>query len=374
MNKTLSAFDSQKFRFWSFVSMFLLVFVHAYNLNERYLQPWSVVSEPLGFNSFFQLLTANALFRFRIPMLFIISGYLYALHDEKPYGQRTRKRFRTLFLPYLTWSAMGLLFVYLLESFPYGHAAVGATHMMQMSEHTIFLHDYSWSDVLIRWIFAPVPFQLWFIRVLFIYNLAYPALRWCVTTRARTVFFPIVIILWLITFGFPFFEGEGLFFFSLGIWMQKTGFDIDTPKKWWKPLPWALVFIGVSCIKTTLAFYLDNREVSQAILLMLLHKLVVFSGLIAAWFGLNGLVRYFMERRWFVKLSAFSFMIYALHAPLITFAIDPVFAWVKNIPNYRLLTYIFLPLMVIAISIAVGWLLRTLVPKVYGFLTGETGL
>ena len=33
----LAAFNPQKFRFWSFVSMFLLVFVHAYNLNISYL-------------------------------------------------------------------------------------------------------------------------------------------------------------------------------------------------------------------------------------------------------------------------------------------------------------------------------------------------
>lgn len=374
MNYQLTAFDSQKFRFWSFVSMVLLVFVHGYNLNERYLQPWSTVNEPITFTTYFEFLTANALFRFRIPMLFIISGYLYALHDHKPYGQRAKKRFRTLFIPYLLWSAIGLLFTYWLETFQYGRNAVGATYMLQIDEHRMFLHDYTWWEVLVRWILAPVPFQLWFIRVLFIYNLAYPAIRWLVTTKARFYFFPIVIILWLLTFGIGIIEGEGLLFFSLGIWMQKYGFDINTPKSWWKPLPWLMIFLITSFVKTTMAFYMNVQSFTDAIPFIILHKLIVFSGLIAAWFGLNEVVKWFMQQRWFVKLSAFSFMIYALHVPLITYAIDPVFALTDQWQLYRLITYIGLSLVVILFCIVSGWLLRTILPKVYSVLTGERGL
>jgi len=374
MSYNLTPFDSQKFRFWSFVSMILLVFVHGYNLNERYLQPWSTVHEQMTFTTYFELLTANALFRFRIPMLFIISGYLYALHDNKPYRQRTRKRFRTLFVPYLLWSAVGLIFTFWLETFAYGKTAVGSTHMMQIDEHRMYLHEYKWWEVMLRWILAPVPFQLWFIRVLFIYNLAYPAIRWLVITKAKFIFFPLVIIMWLLTFGIGIIEGEGLFFFALGIWMQKTGFDIDTPKRWWKPLPWLIIFLVASFAKTTLAFYLDNEVITQAMILLLLHKLVVFSGLIAAWFGLNIVVKTFMQQRWFVKLSAFSFMIYALHVPLITYAIDPVFALVNHWSLYRLITYISLPLLVIVLCISIGWMLRKIVPSVYKVLTGERGL
>jgi len=374
MHTTLSAFNSRKFRFWSFVSMVLLVFVHGYNMNQRYLQPWSVVEEPMTFNAFFQLLTANALFRFRIPMLFIISGFLYAMHDSKPYGERTKKRFRTLFMPYLLWSAIGLLFTYLLEMFPYGKAAVGATHMMQIDETRLYLHEYKWWEVAGRWIIEPVPFQLWFIRVLFIYNLAYPAIRWCVTTRARYVFFPIVIFLWLTTFGMGILEGEGLFFFALGIWMQKRDFDIVTPKKWWRLLPWMIVFIVASLVKTWLAFYFHSGGFFQWLIFSLLHKLIIFSGLITAWFGCNALVRYCMDRPWFVRLSAFSFMIYGLHVPLITYAIDPVFAVVNDWPHYRLIIYIFLPLAVILFCVGIGWILRRIWPQLYGLLTGGRGI
>mgnify|MGYP000523530522 CR=1 FL=1 len=35
------------------------------------------------------------------------------------------------------------------------------------------------------------------------------------------------LLMWLGTMGFVFFEGEGLLFFSLGVWMQKAGFNIE---------------------------------------------------------------------------------------------------------------------------------------------------
>ena len=92
----LSAFNSQKFRFWSFISLALLVFVHGYNLDQSYLQPWIIPGEPLTVTGFTEYWPANGIFRFRISILFIISGYLFAVSDHKPYKARSVKRVRTL--------------------------------------------------------------------------------------------------------------------------------------------------------------------------------------------------------------------------------------------------------------------------------------
>ena len=369
----LSAFNSQKFRFWSFVSMFLLVFVHGYNLNISYLQPWTTPGEPLTFTSFTEYWLANGLFRFRIPMLFMISGYLFALGDHKPYKQRSAKRVRTLLYPYLIWSAAGLLLTFVLELYPYSRNIVAATQMMQVDETRVLLHQYHWYEVIARWVFAPVSYQLWFIRVLLIYNLAYPALRWCVThATGRWIFFSLAFLMWLATAGFGLVEGEGLLFFSLGIWMQKTNFDIDIPNKWLKPKFWFLVFILFSVIKTVLAFNPPFSGIEPV--LALLHKLVVLSGLISAWYGCNTLVKYCMGKKWFVWLSAFSFMIYVLHAPLVLYATKAVFLQVSDWYGYRILTFVLLPLCLIALSVITGALLRKLLPGVYSFVTGGRGL
>jgi hypothetical protein len=58
---------SDKFKFVSFLSMVLLVYVHGNNLNNRYVLPFTVVDEQLTFNTFVQYFLANGIFRFRIP-------------------------------------------------------------------------------------------------------------------------------------------------------------------------------------------------------------------------------------------------------------------------------------------------------------------
>jgi fucose 4-O-acetylase-like acetyltransferase len=372
----LSDFVSRKFRFWSFISMVLLVFVHGYNLDIRYMQPWTIPGQSMTLTAFTEYFLANGIFRFRIPMLFIISGFLFALHDQKPYKQRTNKRLRTLLLPYLIWSAIGIIFTLILESFPVGRELVSGSHIVQIDDTRQLLHDYHWYELLFRWIFIPIPYQLWFIRVLLIYNIAYPAIRWCVTNRTgRWIFFSVAILMWLGTMGFVFFEGEGLLFFSLGLWMQKTDFSIEDPGRWFRPLWWGVAFVTLAAIKTVLAFegalFLGNAITP---VLVILHKSVILSGLIACWFGLNPLVCWCMNRKWFAWLSAFAFIIYAMHAPLVAYLINPVLALLSPLPVTHILAFILLPLAIITLSISTGALLRMMSPKVYGLLTGGRGL
>src|SRR3954470_931772 len=104
----MNRFLSQKFRFYSFISISLLLYVHGYNLNDTYLTPFSSVKEPLTYTTFIEYFLANGALRFRIPLLFIISGYIFALQDYKPYPERIKKRFLTLIVPFLIWSAVGL--------------------------------------------------------------------------------------------------------------------------------------------------------------------------------------------------------------------------------------------------------------------------
>jgi len=369
----LSAFNSQKFRFWSFVSMVLLVFVHGYNLNESYLQPWTIPGEPLSFTTFTEYWLANGIFRFRIPMLFIISGYLFAMNDYRPYKQRVGKRVKTLLYPYLIWSAVGLLLTFILELFPLSKIIVEATRMAQIDNTRILLHQYHWYEWLARWIFFPISYQLWFIRVLLIYNLAYPLIcRWVLHPTGKWIFFSFAVLFWISTGGLILIEGEGLLFFSLGVWMQKNNFDIDKPNKWLKTEYWFLIFICLSVLKTVLAFEVHFSALGPV--LLLLHKSVVLSGLISAWYGCNGLVKYFMSKNWFNRLSAFAFMIYVMHAPAVVYATKAIFIHMNHFYSFRITTFILLPIFIISTIIFTAFLIRKFLPKVYSLVTGGRGL
>lgn len=367
----MNEFLSRKFKFYSFVSMLLLVFVHAYNLNNSYLQPFTVVEEPMTFSAYAEYFLANGLFRFRIPMLFAISGFLFAAHDAKPYGTRMKKRLRTLGIPYLCWSAFALLLTFIWQQFPATAQAVSQAQLDQMGDNRPY-SEIGMGGILFRWLLAPVAFQLWFIRSLLVYNALYPLLLKAVL-KIPKIWFPVVGFLWLTTFGLFFIEGEGLLFFTLGIAIQKSSFDIDHAPRWLRVNIWAPVFIISAALKTWLAFQF-GWDITSFIILSLLHKICVFSGLVTVWYGCNKLVSYFMNRKWFVWFSAFAFMIYAMHVPLVNYSTRIVFTYFGNMPNLRLVTFIVLPIIIIACCVLAGAVLRKVFPKIFALATGGRGL
>jgi len=81
-----------------------------------------------------------------------------------------------------------------------------------------------------------------------------------------------------------------------------------------------------------------------------------------------------MQKKWFVWTSAFSFIIYALHVPLINYTHQLILPYIKTVALYRLADYLLLPVLITGISIATGALLRAAMPKVYSVLTGGRGL
>ncbi len=363
----LSPILSQKFRFWGFVSMLCLVAVHGYNLDERFLEPFTLIREPLRFTTFFEYFTANGILRFRIPMLFAISGYLFALGDTVPHTDRVQSRLRTLLVPYILWSGIGLGLTFVLEQFLPTQGMVRAANLSQP------IANYSFPDVLNRLLMFPIPFQLWFIRVLLVYNLAYPLLMRAAVNGTK-IWFPIITLIWMILpihLGFA--EPEGLLFFTLGIWLQKSHFNLEERPKFVNPILLGSAWILLTGAKTVAAFYLPHHT-ATFLGLHALHRVCEGLGLVVAWFCLDGIVRWSMAQTWFRWSSAFSFMIYALHVPLLNYLLQPAFELWSGFPMFRLQVYILLPLVVILFCISVGALLRRFVPTVYGVLTGGRGV
>lgn len=368
----MQTFTGIKFRFYAFISMLLLVFVHGYNLENTYLQPFTCVEEPLNITTFAEYFLANGVFRFRIPMLFLISGFLYALHDGKPWKQRMGKRLRTLAIPYFIWSAVGMLITLIWQYFPFTMQFVQQAQLDQLGNNNPYW-EMSWKQLLERWTLAPIAFQLWFIRVLLIYNALYPFLKW-VTQKAAPIWFLIIGFFWLVTASVYFLEGEGLFFFSLGIWLQKKHNWVEIKPKWiYMPAVW-IAFIGSAIVKTILAFQLAPWSGSSFWILSILHKTTELTGLIAVWYGLDKLVSWYQQRSWLVWMSSFSFIIYALHNPLINFVMRLTTNFTQGFAYHRLFNFLVVPMFVILFCIAFGAIFRFVFPKAYAFTTGGRGL
>jgi len=368
--------------------MLLLVYVHGYNLQETYLRPTTYPYEALTPTAFVEYLFSNGLLRFRIPMLFAISGFLFALGDAAPYGARIRKRLGTLVVPYLLWSLIGFGTIFgLAHAGPALSAATAATHLNLFDDPTFFSTAAWWEYVLFFTFSSPVAFQLWFLRALFFLNLMYPLLAWPLAykrgTKANSYmvagFFAILFLLFLAGIELPIFYAEGVLFFTLGIYLAKNGGVPAHPPLGTKAWHWLAACLVMALVKTYLAFTPSaptgnwEANTTQQNWMYFLHKGVIVAGLVWAWYGLDGLVRACMGNKFFVACSAFSFFIYALHEPLLHVLMQYALSFTHGWPLYRLRTYILVPTGVSVFCMGMGLLLRTSLPRVYGVLTGSRG-
>jgi len=367
----MNRFISQKFRFYSFVCIALLMLVHGYNLKQGYLQPFSTVDEDLTFTTFIEYFLANGALRFRIPMLFIISGYIFALRDHKPYGERIGNRFRTLMIPYFAWSAIGLIITFLLQQFPFTAQLVKAADVDQLGDNRPYA-EIGWGGILYRWALVPVSFQLWFIRSLFVYNMLYPVIKWAVL-RYPAIWFSIALLFWFLGFQLIFIEGQGILFFSFGVWLNKTNYPIDKKPEWYSHYLGWLFFIGVSIIKSFMAFELEPGSAVTFWILIVMHATTILAGIIAVWYGGDYLVSWCMHKKWFVWATSFSFIIFGLHVPVIEYVTMYLFHTWSSFPYHRLLTYFVAPVLVLGICVVAGAILRSRLPGVYKIITGGRG-
>lgn len=368
----MNRFISQKFRFYSFVCISLLMFVHGYNLKETYLTPASLVDEQLTFTGFFEYFVSNGLLRFRIPMLFMISGYIFAYQDHKPYVDRVKKRFLSLMVPFFIWSAIGILITYLWQQNTITAQAVMNAKVDQYGVNVPY-KNLGWLEILKRWLIAPPSYQLWFIRNLFFYNLLYPFFKW-VVKKYPAIWFSITFILMVMIFQFHVIDGQGMFFFTLGIWLNKTSFPIERQPAWFSGYLYWLIFLGLVFIKTFMAFEFETHNTISFWAMMLLHFLAVLAGVVAIWYTGDKAVKWAMNKKWFLAMSSFSFVVFGLHVPILNYVMSLAYMFGHNLPYFRLISYILVPIFILFFCLGVGALLKRLVPKFYRIATGGRGI
>jgi hypothetical protein len=370
----LDPFLSQKFRFWSFAAMVLLIYVHGFNLHPRQLDPATVVEEAPSIGNCLQYFLSNGLLRFRIPILFAISGYLFAWADGRsPHLVRVKKRLRTLGLPYLLWGAIWLGLGWALEQGALTRWAVVKAEISPFWPRQL-LSQLTGGELVTRWLVLPMPFQLWFLRSLLVLNVIYPWLRTAVTRRPE-IYFPLVAFAWFFGLNAFFVGGEGLLFFGLGVWLASNRYDVLVPPQWFRLPLAAMVWLGAAAALTALAF-LPGAQNSWPIGLSMfvLYRLSEVAGVLTAWFGFDWLVRRAMMQRWFAWTASFSFIIYVLHVPTVNYATAVALHFGRDIPHISTWTYLLLPLLIVMAVVAIGGTLRRLAPSAYSLLTGGRGL
>lgn len=358
MNKLIS----QKIYFFSFFCMVLLLFIHGFNVTNFPLFATSTIAEPLTITNSIEYFFANGLFRFRLPMLMMISGYLIAYKADTSYIALIKKKLKTLMLPYVLFSFIAIIIIALAETILIPNNIDGFWGK-RVASYTLY-------DWFYRMIISPIPFQLWFLRVLFVFMLAYPILKYCLQKAAT----PCLLTLFLLRVGFNSIHYTLIFYFATGIYLQLQAINITTKPSFFNIKLWLLIVIILITLKTLIAYngkpYFGKYT---TIVLQGIHILHVIPTILLVWFGLDKLVFYCLKQKWFTAFAGASFFIFAAHEPLMVMLIKPYVSALGNGEAAKLIAFFTLPIIMLAFCIALNAVVEKLSPKLHNILTGSRG-
>lgn len=334
--------------------MIMVVILHSYNIDIK--QGGKILYFEKGFNWIFQNFISNGITRIAVPLFFIISGYLFILKRKYNFSEfllKMKKRLRTILLPYLLWTLIGLLFYLILQSFP----------QSQPFFTKKLIKDYTFLEWLNAIFNEPIPYQLWFLKDLIIMVLLSPIIFFLVK-KIKLFFLFAVFLFWIFNQDSIFLKSESLLFFSLGMYL--SFFDaIIIEQKTKKVKLYVVLWLLLIILKTAVGFY-DYSEIIETLLL----KSSILIGVIALWGLYDTAYKVEIYNRIFM-FSGYSFFLYAFHEPLMTIVKKAFFAGLPKVPASYTLVYLVVPIVVIIISIAIGIFLKRILPAVYNVLTGN---
>ncbi len=305
-------------------------------------------------------IVTDELARIAVPLFFFLSGFLFFFRSDfsfKTYGQKLKKRVRTLLVPYLFWNA--IVFFAFLFTQPFLSSVTSGRNLP--------VADYHWQDWLnLFWNHKegmPVCFQFWFIRDLMVVMLFSPLLYFIVK-YGKTLSIILLGILWTFNLGFdlPGFSISAFFFFSSGAWfsINKHDFTADfRPFRWSATLLYlALAFLDVWLMTNKMTDY------------PYIHNIGILAGIAAVVFW----VSYGIERNRLRSneiLTQSSFFVYAYHGMPALLAVK---CWVKFLSPMNEWTmaagFFLLPLVLIGIGVGIYTFLRKHLPAFTAVITG----
>lgn len=342
--------QSEKISITTFLATVLVVYRHAFNLHLYYPNggPWMKITD---WNIAFQR-TANALTAVAIPAFFLISGFLFfeKASSFQAIGLKLYKRLRTLVLPYLLWNIGSLIFWLVAASIPILHSEVMNT----------FKFQYNCSWFLSKITTKPILGHFWYIRTLFLFCCFTPLLFLIYKSRI----FTIALLIYLFYRWWPIdtslLSGEGAFFFVLG--------GAINQQNWRCPISNRIVLL-IGIIGTVLLLPFSWKPAYPG----WFFRPLIFALLILL-FSTAHLIYQCKWKKVFLFLGSFSFMIYALHAPMDGILNKGFRLFAPSLPILSCTTYLIFPLLNISWIILLSILLRKKTSYLYQLMTGNRGI
>ncbi len=333
----MSNYLSNKIKILSFISMVMVVYLHAY-----------IQMDSENIVSFIQYYFSQEITRTAVPIFFLISGILFFRninsYDTSLFVSKIHRRIHSLLIPYLLFSGLGFLFVYIvLQIIPIkSYAEINALTLTEKL-YILFIQPIGC-------------YQLWFIRDLFLLSLLSPCIYYGLKKLKAWL---IICLLFLWISGIQYIITiESIFFFIVGAYLgcyQIPVLEYKTQSKW---------SILILIIWFTIALFNTFHRG-----LYYIHCLGILIGICCIWLIYDLLYNKF-KRHISNYLFSYSFFIYLMHEPLLTIVKRILLAILGESSISIFIIYIAAPIITITLCIIGGKLLKNRYNKVYVIITG----
>ena len=350
----MTQYLSTKIRVVSFFLIVLVVFLHSFNLSVNFDESTLVINK--GYNSFIQYFVSKGLALVAVPLFFLISGFLFFknINNGKfnDFYLKVKKRFQTILIPYLTWSIIGIIFLLILQSFPFSKNYFSGE----------LIEDYSILKLTKTIFINPIPYQLWFMKDLFILMILSPII-FKLLKLFKIYFLLCLFIFWVVNFQFVIVVNYSLLFFALGAFIQLFNVDVSGVVSKKKTFLLLFLWILILLIKTTL---FNSGFLNQNVI-WYIQILSIIIGVISVWLAYDLVYKYLNFSKLF--FLPYTFFLYASHEPVLLILKKTIYSFGHS-EMFSLVNYFIAPTLTIVVCVVAGYLINKILPKSYRILTG----
>jgi hypothetical protein len=352
---------SVKLRLVSLLAVLAVLFVHAYNLHTRFglAENAPDMSGAPGAVGFVEYLVSQALCRWPVATLFAIAGFLF-FRDLEPrwadYRRKFQRRLRTIVVPFLLWSTVGLVLYTVLQALP------GSEHYFSKD----FLGSLNPRDIVSVLLLKPVAYPIWFLQTLISCIAIAPLLYWVVRLLRWAAVVPFAALWVLDVPSSNWTDLKGITFFAVGAVIAlevRRGATLAPPlwvQRWLPPLWVAACVLFAAVLRDNDAFWAGT-----------LHKGLMVMAVGAVWFGYAVYVERFKDSRLVAALLPFTFFIFVGQEPLMTIVKRLALHALGGGDGVLLAVFFAAPLVTMAACVGAAAALRFALPRPYSVLTGR---
>ena len=309
--------------------------------------------------------------RIAVPLFFAIAGYLFfksvTSFTFQTYIGKLRKRFKTLFVPYIFWNLLVILITFAVQTFTsyYHDQPLVKDYSVGDWFWALFYYNNIGTDgTNLVFQSQPAAFQLWFIRDLMIIMLFSP-LVYVLCKRLKLWFIIPLSLLWLNEFwylGFnvrDYLDRNVVFFFPLGAYFGIHKIDFIAVAKRWGKL--ALIVYAAMAV---LDLIFENCWLRG------FHdRILIITGIVGAIYVVSTQIE---RGKWHVNtfLDKSSFFVFAAHGLLMKTVLYFIFEKHQVGEITTTLLYFLVPIATILICLGLYWCLRRYCKPLMPIITG----